>query len=295
MLQNKSRYLITIISLLGITLALAACNSEGVEMETAVAIAPTAKEAVEAEEAVVIEETSALPDPEVTEIVLVAENGSTIVNHVSLDETLNQMPTGELSDAEAAGLLFMREEEKLAHDVYVTLYDIWGQQTFINISGAEQTHTDAVKTLLARYALQDPAENNGIGIFANADLQALYDQLIVQGSQSLTDAFLVGAAIEEIDILDLEERIAQTDNADIIMVYENLLKGSSNHLRAFVSAMTRQTGEIYHPQYMSQDAYDAIINSATMGQGNKSGHANGANNRNNGSGNRGRGQSNSGN
>lgn len=295
MFRNTSRRLIMIIGLLGITFTLAACNTKAVETETAVSITPTVKEVVEAEEAVVIEETSALPFPEVTKIVRVDENGSTILDHVSLDDTLNQMPAGELSDAEAAALLFMREEEKMAHDVYVTLYDIWGQQTFINISGAEQTHTDAVKTLINRYGLEDPAGTNGVGIFINPDLQALYDQLIAQGSQSLTDAFLVGAAIEEIDILDLEERIAQTDNADIIMVYENLLKGSSNHLRAFVSAMTRQTGEAYHPQYMSQDAYDAIINSATMGQGNKSGHANGANNRNNSSGNRGRGQSNGGN
>ncbi len=74
-------------------------------------------------------------------------------------------------------------------------------------------------------------------MFSNPDLQALYDQLIAQGSQSLQDAFLVGAAIEEIDILDLEERIAQTDKADIQLVYQSLLQGSENHLRAFVRVM----------------------------------------------------------
>ena len=36
-----------------------------------------------------------------------------------------------------------------------------------------------------------------------------------RGSQSLAEALKVGAAIEEIDILDLEKSLAQDDNADI--------------------------------------------------------------------------------
>ena len=35
-----------------------------------------------------------------------------------------------LSDEERAGLLYMVDEEKLAHDVYVTLGEVWGLQTF---------------------------------------------------------------------------------------------------------------------------------------------------------------------
>lgn len=68
---------------------------------------------------------------------------------------------------------------------------------------------------------------------------------MTQGSQSLADALKVGVAIEEIDILDLQTRLAQTDNADIELVYGNLLKGSHNHLRAFTSTLQRQTGEMY--------------------------------------------------
>lgn len=171
-----------------------------------------------------------------------------------------------LNDAEIEGLLYMREEEKLARDVYLTLYDEWGLRVFQNISRSEQTHMDAVKTLLDRYGLEDPAAGNAIGVFTDLTLQALYDQLVAEGSQSLADALRVGAAIEEIDILDLEERIAQTDNADIQQVYENLMRGSSNHLRAFVSNLERQTGETYQPQYLDQTAYESIVNSP-MGRG----------------------------
>ena len=155
----------------------------------------------------------------------------------------------------------MREEEKLARDVYLTLGDEWTFPIFQNTARSEQTHMDSVKTLLGRYGLDDPAANNEVGVFTNPDLQALYDQLVEQGSQSLGDALKVGAAIEEIDILDLEEYLAQTDRADIQRVYENLLRGSRSHLRAFTSTLEAQTGEIYQPQYLTQEEYDAIAGS----------------------------------
>jgi hypothetical protein len=166
----------------------------------------------------------------------------------------------------ALGLQFMREEEKLAHDVYVTMYKKWGLPIFNNIASAEQKHTDAVVTLLDRYDLADPADGKALGEFTDADLQALYDQLIRQGNESAADALKVGLAIEEIDILDLQDRLAKTDNADIQAVYKNLLAGSENHLRAFARNLKTRTGETYEPQHLSQEAYDAIAN-ATGGRG----------------------------
>jgi hypothetical protein len=79
------------------------------------------------------------------------------------------------------------------------------------------------------------------------------------GSESLLAGLKVGAAIEEIDILDLEEQLNNVvDNEDIKLVYNNLLRGSRNHLRAFVRNITNQ-GETYEPQYMNGDAYEEII------------------------------------
>jgi hypothetical protein len=167
---------------------------------------------------------------------------------------------------ETNALLVMREEEKLAHDVYVTLYVQWELPIFQNISQSEQTHTDAIKALIDRYGLQDPAMN-GVGFFTNPDLQALYNTLIARGSQSLSEALMVGAAIEEIDILDLEEYLSQVDNADIQQVFTNLKSGSYNHLKAFTSTLYTQTGEIYQPQYLSVSAYQAILATGTGGNG----------------------------
>jgi hypothetical protein len=188
--------------------------------------------------------------------------------------------SGELSAEESAALLYMREEEKMAHDVYVTLYAQWGLPLFQNISRSEQTHTDAVKILLDRYNLSDPA-SEAVGMFTNPDLQALYTDLVARGSQSLAEALKAGAAIEEIDILDLQERLAQTDNADIHQVFNNLLNGSTNHLQAFVATLNSQNGETYQPQYLSSDAYQAIISTSSErgGSGNGGGYGQGTNGR----------------
>lgn len=181
---------------------------------------------------------------------------------------------GELSAEETAALLYMREEEKLAHDVYVTFYSQWSLPIFQNISQSEQVHTDSIKTLLDRYGLTDPA-SSGIGVFTNPDLQALYNNLIARGSQSLAEALKVGAAIEEIDILDLQTHLAETNNADIQQVFNNLMNGSNNHLRAFVSMLNPQTGETYQPQYLSTEAYETIISASMQTGGNSFGSGNG--------------------
>ena len=167
--------------------------------------------------------------------------------------------TSPLSADEIAGLKFMREEEKLAHDVYATFYQQYGLSIFNNIASSEATHMAAIKTLLDRYGITDPAAGKAVGVFADASLQALYNQLVAQGRQSLSAALKVGGAIEEIDILDLKERLATTTHSDIQQVYTSLLNGSYNHLRSFVSTLTTQTGAVYQPQYLDAATYQNII------------------------------------
>jgi len=183
----------------------------------------------------------------------------------------------ELSAEEIKGILYMREEEKLARDVYLTLYEQWDLSIFQNIANSEQTHMDAIKTLIDRYGLDDPAAGNDVGEFADPTLAALYADLVATGSQSLTDALHVGATIEEIDILDLENHVSQTDARDIQRVYGSLTRGSRNHLRSFVATLERQTGETYEPQYLEQGIYDSIVSvpieSGGYGQGQGRGRA----------------------
>jgi len=132
-------------------------------------------------------------------------------------------------------LLFMREEEKLAWDVYANLYAKWGLLVFDRISQSEERHFAAIKTLLDRYNLTDPSVGKGIGEFTNSTLADLYKELMAKGDLSIIDALQVGVIIENTDIEDLKAASNSTTNTDILRVYTNLLQGSFNHLDSFTS------------------------------------------------------------
>ncbi|MCX6077992.1 MAG: DUF2202 domain-containing protein [Chloroflexi bacterium] len=151
------------------------------------------------------------------------------------------LPASEVSVDEKAALLYTREEEKLARDVYNSLFVTWNNNLFQNIAGSEQKHMDEIALMLTRYNLSDPAQ--APGIFTEVKLQDLHDRLVAQGKLTIGDALKVRGAIEEIDILDLQTHLAQTDNADIQLVYKNLMSGSYKHLRSFTSTLTSKTGE----------------------------------------------------
>lgn len=179
---------------------------------------------------------------------------------VSTRPEVASLPQEALSNQEREGLIFMREEEKLARDVYSTLYEKWGLQIFSNIAQSEQTHTEAVRNLLTKYDITDPVADDSVGVFVNSDLQKLYTELTARGNKSIEEALTVGALIEDLDIADLQKQLALTDNADIKLVYENLMRGSRNHLRSFVSQLTTRDST-YNPQYITEAEFDTIITS----------------------------------
>lgn len=146
---------------------------------------------------------------------------------------------GELSDDERNSLVFMREEEKLARDVYTYLFGVYQIRIFSNIARSEQRHMDAIKVLLDRYNIPDPAEGKGLGEFQEQAFADLYQGLITEGSKSLIDALNVGVQIEEQDIEELQTALTVVDNKDITNVYLNLLKASGKHLRAFTTLLSK--------------------------------------------------------
>ena len=185
----------------------------------------------------------------------------------SCQALIDSLPKQDLSEQEAAGLAYMREEEKLARDVYTTLYAKWGSRIFGNIARSEQRHFDALKVLLDRYGMADPAANNTAGVFTNAGLQTLYGELVKQGQVSPAAALRVGAEIEDLDIHDLDKALAATDNDDLRMVYQNLQQGSHNHIRAFIGQL-EVLGETYAAQYISAAALAEILTDPQAGMGN---------------------------
>ena len=192
-----------------------------------------------------------------------------------------------LDAGEEEHLIFMREEEKLARDVYLTLGDMYPTATvFLNISDSEQRHTDKMLDMIVLFGLDDPNPwtndlPDSIGVFTGDAygeyFAGKFEFLTGWGSQGLLDALYVGAYIEELDMLDINECpkvIVETDNGvgegecgllytderPLINSYDNLLEGSKDHLRAYVRNIEAIIGAgNYEAQLMTQEEVDAIL------------------------------------
>lgn len=158
---------------------------------------------------------------------------------------IDTLPRQALSAAETADLVLMRQEEKLARDVYTVLYGYWKLPAFDNIAQSEQAHMDLTKFLLDRYALPDPNPSDAIGVFRDAQFTQLFQVLVLFGIQSQDHALVVGAFIEDLDIADLDGALQRSDNRDLDVLYQNLQLGSRNHLRSFYSLLTKR--QLYYP------------------------------------------------
>ena len=167
----------------------------------------------------------------------------------AMQARLGAAPAGVLSQAEQADLLLMREEEKLARDVYMRLFARWGLRPFGNISGSEQAHMEMMLALLTHYGLPDPVAGLAPGAFHSPALQTLHDELVARGTATEVEAIRVGLLIEELDIADLRAAAARTARADSLAVYAELERGSRNHLRAFHRWLVH-LGATYTPAHL---------------------------------------------
>lgn len=172
----------------------------------------------------------------------------------------SQQTVSNISTLEASSLKFMREEEKLARDVYMSLYNVWGTPVFKNISDSEQTHTTIIAGLLAKYGIEDPVKDDTMGVYNDPAFTELYNALVAYGSESFENALKVGSEIEELDIADLQEQLNVIKKRDITNAYNNLLKGSRNHLRSFYR-LVLDAGFDYTPKHITQEEFDAIVTS----------------------------------
>lgn len=163
-----------------------------------------------------------------------------------------------LDAGDISNLAYLREEEKLARDLNRALYELWRIPVFERISAVEQLHTGLLEELLARFGLPDPVIDDATGQFADEELGTRFDSLVAEGTRSPLDALHVAAAIEEIDMINLLRATEQTDNAAIASVYEGLLIGARNQLRASV-AHIGSLGVAYRAQYLPQAEVDRIV------------------------------------
>ncbi len=162
----------------------------------------------------------------------------------------------ELSSQAANELIRMREEEKLAHDVYLAMHEKWGAQVF-GIRNAELKHMGAMEKMLDRFGIEDPIVDQTPGVFTSELYSDLYVQLVESGSESLMDAFKVGAKIEELDLSDLRTAGVGVGDPVLVQVYGNLERATRNHLRAF-AAQIQANGGSYEAEHLTQTEFDTI-------------------------------------
>jgi hypothetical protein len=186
----------------------------------------------------------------------------------------NMLYAQVITDKEKASVLRMREEEKMARDVYMIMNDKWDHQVFSHISESEIYHMSQMKLWVDKFSLDDPVTRNNDkrGVFTDQSLQKLYDELTASGLQSKEAAFRAGAKVEEVDILDLKAALAETSNTDLQSTYKYLIHASENHLRAFVRNL-EALGINYTPVVMTQTVFEEIMNrqQGGMGKGKKGG------------------------
>ena len=192
--------------------------------------------------------------------------------------TITQTSTSEISTELKNTLSYMGNEERLAYDIYLRLYQEYPITQFYNIAmNSETKHIQEVQKLVNTYvdsydeftntdlnelAYKDTSVSNmESGVYDIQKIQELYDNLIALGLQSELDALKVGCMVEVVDINDLLEYIelAEKENAtEVVSSFELLRDGSYKHYWAFDSALTSRgyvqgcciAGDEYcHPEY----------------------------------------------
>jgi hypothetical protein len=153
----------------------------------------------------------------------------------------------------------MREEEKLARDIYTVLGETTPSAVFKNIPRSEQTHMDAFDQLLDRYEIPDPVvDESAIGTFTDPFFTNLFNELKEKGQKSDKDAFEVGAMVEDLNMANLIKYGEATDKPDLQLAYSTLLKQSKNHMSAFVRQLDR-LGYEFEPEYITLEQLSIAV------------------------------------
>lgn len=177
----------------------------------------------------------------------------------ALIDHFDSLPVNQLDQAMIEAVTLLREEEKLARDVYLAMTVLYELSVFPNIARSEQQHMDLVAMILDRYDIPDPAAGMGVGEFSDPWVQGLYDDLTDAGEVSLIDALIVGATIEDVDIYHLDHILDHTPAYDDIhLIVQNMVAGSRNHMRGFVGALDKRN-RTYSAQWIEQTLLDEIL------------------------------------
>jgi len=189
----------------------------------------------------------------------------------------------DLNFNEQTHLVFTCEEEKLARDVYRVLGRSFPEiGSFAEMEANKEHSKCAVLDLMRKYRVSVPRVNDNVGVFSWGSYGRYFTEkylvLTSQGTSSPLNALYVGAFMEELNILDIDQcpkvivdinnGIGEasacgrnhTDNPDVLRVYDSLVEESRRHLRLLVRDIEQIIGVgNYQAQVLPQDQVDAIL------------------------------------
>jgi len=189
-----------------------------------------------------------------------SDNNSATTNQDAdkIIESVEAMPKSDLTQELRNSLAYMGNEERLAYDIYNTLYDEHLKSSgveikqFTNIANrSEIKHIETVQAVVKKYNLgvdnldvnKTVIEDNNLsansmksGVYDIEAIQTLYNTLYDLGVQSTENALKVGCMVEVTDIDDLDKylELSKASNADDVTEAFNFLRdGSYKHYWAF--------------------------------------------------------------
>ena len=168
-------------------------------------------------------------------------------------------PLNDLTQDAKDTLSFMGNEERLAHDLYLELYNYHvenGNGEVIQLTniatGSETTHIQTVQSLIKKYDLNTsdftnidlpelgykdtPVDAMVMGTYDIQEIQDLHDTLLAYGQASTQAALEVGCMVEVTDIDDLLvdiESAKASGASDVTTAFEFLRDGSYSHYWSF--------------------------------------------------------------
>ena len=126
-------------------------------------------------------------------------------------------------------LVYALQDEYLARAEYELILEEWGiERPFSNIIRSEERHIASLLPLFDRYGVAPPEDSAAEHVIMPASRQ---------------EAFEIGVHAEIENIAMYEAFLEANDlPRDVKNVFEALLRGSENHLRAFEQGLAAETG-----------------------------------------------------
>ena len=175
------------------------------------------------------------------------------------------LPKEDLNNTEKEMLINARKNEKLAYDYNYTMFSKWGMPVFNHMATKLLANNDALKKMLNKYGLTDPINDMQIGKYSDNELQSKYDSAVAKGNESLKNAYIEAANIEEQMIKFYRDASDKVDNQDLKLLFDNLRVRAEHSFAAFVRNLYR-FGYEYQPHYITQAEFNQIVHHGKPGR-----------------------------